>query len=241
MYRRIGILSFSSPGHYYPLTALGSRLQSRGHDVVYFQVADLEKPIRAAGLRFRQIGQDDFPSGSLRARDEEVGKLEGLAALRCGIRGIVRKSQMLFRDAPCAIRDEGVDALIVDQIEPAGGTVAEYLGLPFVSAAAALPVNLDVSVPPVTFPWTHRVGHWARFRNWMGNTASELSFSALVRTINQQRQAWGLRPIKGFNDLFSGLAQIAQLPAAMELPDRRLPPAFHHTGPWTDSEGRAPV
>jgi UDP:flavonoid glycosyltransferase YjiC (YdhE family) len=58
---RIGILSFSSPGHYYPLTALGRRLQSRGHDVVYFQVADLERPIRAAGLQFRQIGREDFP------------------------------------------------------------------------------------------------------------------------------------------------------------------------------------
>ena len=39
----------------------GRRLQSRGHDVVYFQVADLEPPIRAAGLRFRQIGREDFP------------------------------------------------------------------------------------------------------------------------------------------------------------------------------------
>ena len=65
MSRRIGILSFSSPGHYYPLTALGRRLQSRGHDVVYFQVADLEWPIRAAGLRFRQIGREDFPPSSL--------------------------------------------------------------------------------------------------------------------------------------------------------------------------------
>ena len=59
--RRIGILSFSSPGHYYPLTALGRRLQSRGHEVVYFQVTDLERPIRAAGLQFRQIGREDFP------------------------------------------------------------------------------------------------------------------------------------------------------------------------------------
>ena len=65
---RIGILSFSSPGHYYPLTALGRRLQSRGHEVVYFQVADLERPIRAAGLQFRQIGREDFPPGALRAR-----------------------------------------------------------------------------------------------------------------------------------------------------------------------------
>ena len=241
MYRRIGILSFSSPGHYYPLTALGRRLQSRGHDVVYFQVADLESPIRAAGLRFRQIGEHDFPLGSLRARDEECGKLEELAALRCGIRGMVTKSQMVLRDAPAAIRDEGVDALIVDQIEQAGGTVAEHLGLPYVNVAAALPVNLDASVPAVTLPWSHRVGLWARLRNWVGNITSELIFSGVVGTINQQRRAWGLPPVKGFNGLFSGLAQVAQLPAALELPGRRLPPGFHHTGPWTDAEGRAPV
>src|SRR5215468_2709483 len=102
--RRIGVLSFSSPGHYYPLTALGRRLQSRGHEVIYFQVADLEPAIRAAGLEFRQIGREDFPPGALRARDEELGKLEGMAALRCGLRGIRLKSMMLFRDAPTAIR-----------------------------------------------------------------------------------------------------------------------------------------
>src|ERR1700722_9859037 len=118
---RIVILSFSSPGHFYPLTALGRRLQSRGHEVVYFQVADLERPIRAAGLEFRQIGQKEFPPGSIRARDEELGQLKGLAALRCGLRGIRLKAMMLFRDAPVAIRDEGIDSLIVDQIEMAGG------------------------------------------------------------------------------------------------------------------------
>jgi MGT family glycosyltransferase len=209
--------------------------------VVYFQVADLERPIRAAGLHFRQIGREDFPPGSLRARDEEVSKLKGLAALRCGLRGIERKAMMLFRDAPAAIRDEGVDALIVDQIEMAGGTVAEYLGLPFVSAAAALPVNLDTSVPPCTLPWTHRVGVGARFRNWAGNAGFEWIFSGVRSTINCQRRAWGLPAVQGLNGTFSGLAQIAQLPATLELPGRRLPPGFHHTGPWTDAAGREPV
>ena len=222
--RRIGILSFSSPGHFYPLTALGRRLQSRGHEVVYFQVADLERPIRAAGLRFRQIGREDFPPGSLRARDEELGKLKGLAALRCALRGIKLKAKMLFRDAPAAIRDEGVDSLIVDQIEMAGGTVAEHLGLPFVSVAAALPINLDPSVPPVNFPWSHRVGVGARLRNRVGNAACEWTFSGVVQTINRQRRAWGLPPARGLNSLFSRLAQVAQLPAALELPGRRLPP-----------------
>jgi MGT family glycosyltransferase len=210
--------------------------------VVYFQVADLERPIRAAGLQFRQIGREDFPPGALRARDEEVGQLTGRAALRCGLRGIERKAMMLFRDAPAAIRDEGIDALIVDQIEMAGGTVAEHLDLPFVSAAAALPVNLDTSVPPCTLPWSHRVGIGARLRNWAGNATFEwIFFSGVRRTINRQRREWGLPAVRGLNDTFSRLAQVAQLPAALELPGRRLPPGFHHTGPWTDAAGRAPV
>ena len=70
--RRIGILSFPSPGHFYPLTALGRRLQSRGHEVVYFQVADLEPPIRAAGLEFRQIGREDFPPARSAARTRSL-------------------------------------------------------------------------------------------------------------------------------------------------------------------------
>src|SRR5262249_45506194 len=184
---RIGILSFSSPGHYYPLTALGRRLQSRGHEVVYFQVADLERPIGDAGLRFHQIGREDFPLGSLRARDEELGQLTGRAALRCALRGIELKSMMLFRDAPAAIRDEGVGALVVDQIEMAGGTVADYLGLPYVSVAAALPVNLDPSVPPVTLPWAHRTGVRARLRNWLGDGGYEWLFSGVPGGTDRQR------------------------------------------------------
>jgi zeaxanthin glucosyltransferase len=238
---RIGILSFSSPGHFYPLTALGRRLQSRGHEVVCFQVADLERPIRAAGLEFRQIGHEDYPLGSIRVRDVELGQLKGLAALSTAFRGMRMEAMMLFRDAPAAICDEGVDSLIVDQVEWAGGTVAEHLGLPFVSAAAALPVNADPSVPPFISPWPHRASIGARLRNRVGNAAVEWMFSGVLGTINRQRRAWGLSPARNLNALYSGLAQVTQLPAALELPGRRLPAGFHLTGPWTDAAGRAPV
>jgi UDP:flavonoid glycosyltransferase YjiC (YdhE family) len=123
----------------------------------------------------------------------------------------------------------------------AGGTVAEHLGLPFVSVAAALPVNLDPSVPPPTLPWPHRAGVKARLRNRVGNAALEWMFSGVLRAINRQRRAWGLPPARNLDALFSTLAQVAQLPAALELPGRRLPPHVHHTGPWTDAAGRMPV
>jgi zeaxanthin glucosyltransferase len=50
---------------------------------------------------------------------------------------------VLFRDAPAAIREDSVDALIVDHIEMAGGTIAEYRGLPLVSVAVSLPLDID--------------------------------------------------------------------------------------------------
>jgi MGT family glycosyltransferase len=75
----------------------------------------------------------------------------------------------------------------------------------------------------------------------VGNAASEWIFSGVLRTINRQRQAWGLPPARDVDSLFSRLAQVAQLPAALELPGRRLPPHVHHTGPWTDAAGREPV
>jgi len=239
--RRIGILSFASPGHYYPLTALGRRLQSKGHEVVYFQIADLEAPIRAAGLEFHQPGREDFPPGTVRKLDEELGKLKGLAGLRCALRRMILSSKMIFRDAPDAIREEGIDALIVDQVEMAGGTVAEHLGLPFVSVALAVPLNFDASVPFMFYPWSHGLGPVARLRNRLGNALMEGISSGVLRAIDRQRRAWLLPPGTGINSTFSDLAQVAQLPAVLDLPGRRLPPHFHYTGPWTDNEARAPV
>jgi zeaxanthin glucosyltransferase len=118
--------------------------------------------------------------------------------------------------------------------------VAEHLGLPFVSVAVALPLNTDPLVPIGIFPWPHRTGVAARLRNRIGNAAFEWIFSGVVSTINRQRRAWGLPPARNVQSLLSRLAQVAQLPAALELPGRQ-PPRVHHTGPWTDATARAPV
>src|SRR5262249_21236012 len=161
--------------------------------------------------------------GTIRKQDEELGKLKDLAGLRFALRRLILNATMIFRDAPAAIRDEGVDALIVDQVETSGGTVAEHLGLPFVSAALALPLNLDASVPCVAFAWSHGFGRATRFRNRLGNAFIEWISAGVLGTINRQRRAWGLPPARRLDALLSGLAQVAQLPAALELPGRRVP------------------
>jgi MGT family glycosyltransferase len=237
-----GFLSYPAPGHLYPLTALARRLQQRGHQVTYFQVADAEPFIRAAGLEYRQIGAADHPPGTLRQIVEPLGRLKGIAGIRYTVREMVcRDAAMVLRDAPAAVRAAGVDTLVVDQAEFAGGSVAEHLGLPFVTAIATLPTNLDDSVPFVGFAWGHGTGLLARLRNRLGNAFLEFLLTPLHRLVNERRRAWRLPAVRTLGDYNSRRAQVAQVPAEFDFPGRRLPPHFHYTGPFTDGAGRTPV
>ncbi|MDG3002307.1 glycosyltransferase [Paludisphaera mucosa] len=234
-------MSLPSPGHAYPMAALGRKLQSKGHEVVVFQLPDYERRVREAGLEYREIGRTSYPPGSMREIDARLGRLKGMAALRYTIREVAGSTRMVLDDAPDAIRAAGVEALVVDQAQVAGGTVAERLGLPFVSVALALPLNVDAETPPFQFPWRHREGFAARLRNRAGHVLAQAMGWPVAKVIQSRRRAWGMPLLGGVNAAFSRLAQITQLPAALELPGRRVPPTFHYTGPWTDPAARAAV
>ena len=240
--RRIGILSFSSPGHYYPLTALGRRLQSRGHEVVYFQVADLERPIRAAGLQFCQIGRHDFPLGALRARDEEVGQLEGAAALRCGLlaesNGRLRCSSGTHRPRS-AMRGSTLSSSIKSRW-PAGPSPNISVCRSSAWQRPCRSISIPASRPSLSLGRIVPVSGLGSGIGWATRFASGPSRGSYRRSTDKRR-IWGLPRVRNFNGLFSGLAHVSQLPAALELPGRRLPPQFYHTGPWTDAAGRMPV
>src|SRR5580698_7181475 len=139
---RIGAFCFPGTGHINPMTALARTLQQRGHQVVIFGIADTEARIRAAGVEFHQIGAEDYPPGTLRALDEKLGELKGLATFKFTVERVKNTARMILRDGPEAVRKTGVDALLVDEADM-GGNVAEYLGLPFVSIAMFPPLVQD--------------------------------------------------------------------------------------------------
>jgi zeaxanthin glucosyltransferase len=234
----LGLLSFPGTGHLNPLTGLGRKLQSRGHEVTYFQIADCEPAIRAAGLGYVQIGKEDYPVGSLRKLDDDLGRLKGLKAIRFSVERIRRSAVMMMRDGPDAIRRRGVMMLIVDQAEVGGGTVADHLNLPYVSVTPFIPLHLDPSVPFFGYGWRHGTSPYHRIRNRLGNALFTYTTEATRKTVRAKRLEWGLPALKGVNDFSSRVAQITQTPAAFEFPGRRLPPNFHYTGPWTDPESR---
>jgi MGT family glycosyltransferase len=139
---------------------------------------------------------------------------------------------MICRDAPAAIKEEGIDMLLVDQTEPAGGTVAEHLGIPFVTICNALAINRESEVPPPFSPWAYQQGVLPRLRNRIGYAASELLTKPIERTLRRYRREWGLLRYSSPEQYFSPLAQISQTPSGFDFPRRSLPASFHYAGPF---------
>jgi zeaxanthin glucosyltransferase len=228
---RFGIISPPVSGHIHPFSALGRELVARGHSVTYFQMLDLEEKIRSEGIDYCPIGASDHPRGSLPESLATLGQLKGLAALRFTIRAVERTTVMVCRDAPRAVRSAGIDALLVDQMEPAGGAVAEHLGIPFVTVCNALAINRDRLVPPPFTPWRYRQSSVAGLRNAIGYRVSDWLTRPIARAVAEYRHAWKLSALRSPDDSFSKLAQICQMPKAFDFPRSDLPDTFHYVGP----------
>jgi zeaxanthin glucosyltransferase len=229
--KHFGIISPPVSGHIHPFAALGRELIARGHRVTYLQMADLEEKIRSEEIDFEPIGLIDHPRGSLPQSLSRLGQLKGLAALRFTINAVARTSVTVCRDAPDAIRRAGIDALLVDQMEPAGGAVAEHLGLPFITVCNALAINRDPVAPPPFTDWTYRDSPWARVRNTIGYAASDWLTRPITNVVAEYRKQWKLPALRSPDDSFSRLAQICQMPREFDFPRAHLPQHFHYVGP----------
>ncbi len=236
-----GIICPAAAGHLNPMTTLGYELQKRGHRVTLFGILDAQLKTIAAGLEFRALGEEEFPIGWTAQRDAKQGKLSGLAALRYTISWLEELAAMLLRDAPEAIKAAGVEALLVDQASPEGGTVAEFLDIPFVTVCSALMLNRDDHVPPFVTNWRYNPAWWARLRNRVGYELLHPLGRPVREVIAKYRQKWKLPPHLIYNDYYSQLAQISQQPAEFEFPRKELPSYFHFTGPYSNPASREPA
>jgi UDP:flavonoid glycosyltransferase YjiC (YdhE family) len=238
---RIGVICFPGIGHLNPFTALGHALQERGHEVVFFGIADVESRVRAAGLEFSLIGSQDYPPGTLRKLDERLGQLSGLGVFRFTVERVKNTAVMVLRDAPEAIRKADVDAMVIDQADMGGGSVADYLGLPFASVSVLPPFIRDNRVPPFFFGWPARYDLIGRLRNEFGIRLLSAIANPLYRITNGQRRAWGLKRFERREEALSPIVQITQLPRALEFDGCPQPAALHYTGPFRFDKKRPPV
>ncbi|AFY33079.1 glycosyltransferase [Calothrix sp. PCC 7507] len=236
-----GLICPSATGHLNPMTTLGYELQRRGHRVTLFGILDSQAKTLAAGLEFRAIGESAFPKGTMTQLFTELGKLSGLAAVKYTITCIQKTGAMFLDEAPAVIKEAGVQALLVDQVSPEGGTVAEFLDIPFISVCNAMMINRDFSVPPFNTSWSYSRAWWAKVRYRAGYELLNRIGQPIRETINQYRREWKLPPYSDPNDYYSQLAQISQQPAEFEFPRQNLPKSFHFTGPYHNPASRESI
>lgn len=226
-----GIITPPVAGHIHPFGALGRELIARGHRVTLLQMDDVRSRALAEGLEFAPLGESDHPSGTLNRSLMQLGQLAGYGALRFTIDVVRRTTEMICRDAPAVVRACGIDRLLVDQTEPAGGSVAEYLRIPFVTVCNALALNREPDIPPPFTGWRYRKSIWARAGNFLGYAIHDRIMAPVLQVLNVWRRRWGLTPVGEAAESFSQLAQISQLTPEFDFPRTRLPAHFHYAGP----------
>jgi len=235
---RIGVFVSCATGHLNPTIALCRELKRRGHEVMFFGVADARERVLGAGLGYITLGEKDYPLGTTSLAARQLGELSGSAARRFTFRHLQTVATLMFEHGLPAVRENQTDLILVDQIEPAGPTIADHLGLPFVTIATGGLTNREYGVPPITRGWTYGGGLGKTLRNRLGYALLDHETRSIARYVNQWRRRWKLPVYRTVDDTLSRLAQLSPEPAEFEFPRRHLPRCVHFLGPFIDVSAR---
>ena len=228
----IALICPQLPGHLNPMTTLGQALVKQGHRVSIAGFPELNAAVKWPGLETLPVGRPEIEAGEYQADLAKLGQLRGYSAVRFTGVMLRKAAAVVLRDAPQAFRDAGVEGVVVDQVSPAGASVAQVLGLPFVIVCNALALNVEPGLPPPVFPWPYRTGVLARCRNHFGNWLFSMAARTVYSAVNDYRAKHGL-PREAFGQQDYGeLVQVAQQPGFFDFRRERLPDHFHYTGPW---------
>ena len=224
-------------GHLNALQALARVLVGRGHRVTLLGPEDARR-WAWPDVAFEPIGADTHPAGHVEAVSRRMGRLFGPLGLPAMIRGLADDTAMVARTAPAAIERLGVDALIVDQLEPGGGVVARGLGLPYMSVACALPIERDDDVPPVFVGWRYDPSSHGRWRNRGGHRVADRMMRRQGQALADAARRFGLAPRTRASDWISPALSVSQTVPSLDFPRHAAPATLHHVGPLRVPEDR---
>ena len=225
----IGIICLSATGHLNTVLPLGCELQQRGHNITIFSAMDAEIKIKGMGFKFCEVYSPSLPN-----------RLKGLANINQTLNNFAQIAETRLEKAPKLIEQHNIDVLLIDLSVFEGGTIADYLNLPYITVCCMLPFYQDLTIPPIPTTWQYNPAWWAKLRNRAFYGLCNLAAKPVFQVISQYRQKWNLPPCKQTNDLFSKQAIITRHIPEFEFP-RQLPLHFHFTGPFHNSIERQPV
>jgi UDP:flavonoid glycosyltransferase YjiC (YdhE family) len=235
-----GILCLGATGHLNTMLPLGHELQKRGHHVTIFSDPNAQPKVEAAGFNFCDIYfQSDGTNQQQQPQTEKAGILTNVINIRRTLKKFAQQAETRLQKAPLVIREQGVEALIVDLSVFEGGTIADYLNLPYVTMCCMLPFYQDPAIPPIPTIWQYNLAWWAQFRNQISYSLLNLMAQPVLQ-VSRYRQMWDLPVYTHPNDIFSKLAIITRHIPGFEFP-RQLPRHFYFTGSFHQAIARDPI
>jgi zeaxanthin glucosyltransferase len=231
-----GVLSYKGIGHLNPLIALSRQLVTRGHRVTLFQHPELERQVRACGLEFFPIDVPGSSAGQHRGSTNQRKPRTWIGEIAHRLQRIEEDMEAFLRGYPPAIRDAGVDTLIMGEITLSGPTLAEILRLPYFVVSTSIPHNFGWDAPrSIANPGSYL----DRLRKELLEVSVLRMRGPVRRSLDQYRRKNGLQSIRNIGKTFPELAHITQWPQCLDVPRSELPPNFFYTGPFVDDAGRA--
>jgi zeaxanthin glucosyltransferase len=226
---RIAFICPPFAAHLASFRALGEALQARGHEPFFLLNAGSSGAVGSLPLHHVPARAGDPDVAQVLAAAEKPG---GLVATLRTIADSASLTDQLCEGGRERLRELGTDAVVGDQMEPAGYLLAKALGLPFVGLACAVPIDPAPGVPLPFLDWPFEPEAQGKLRR-TGKIAAVLS-----RRQNQVIAAWskrfGLEAHASLQDCL-GPTQIAQMVPAFDFP-RPEPLPFVPVGPLRRAE-----
>lgn len=231
--------------HFQALQALCVELIERGHRVTFFHQSDAAHWLSDPRIGFRSVGAGSHPPGSLEQTLRQAARPDTPWGLRRIIKQMAGTTAMLCNELPGAFADNGIEAVLCDQMEPAGGLVGESLGLPFISVACALPVNREPGLPLPVMPFAYASDERSQHMYRGSSQVYDWLMKPLGKVISNAALRLNIPPRTALHECLSPLAQISQTLAGFDFPRSQLPTHFHAVGPLrspaTPQQGEWPI
>ncbi len=201
--------------HIAAFEAIGEALLARGHDVAIMAHGGVEPDLTLEGASFLALPGH---RADLETLWNDAGGRNGAVRLWKILQSGARATADIARHAPALLRREGIEALLVDEMEPGGGLVARSLGLPFLSVACSLPVEGDPALPPPYIGWPYDPSRQGLKRNRGGRRVADLVLAPQRLAIRRAAAQLGVQGAERLEDCLSPLATLSQTSAEFDFP-----------------------
>jgi MGT family glycosyltransferase len=240
---KIGFLSMPLTGHLHPMTALGRKMQARGHEVVFFGLPDAARIVLNAGLDFIPFGEEEYPGGTTPAMYAHLAMLKGEDVVRYSFQEMhPQRARITLEQLPEKLVHTGVKALVIDTIHFFAELVPMSMAIPYAHIWNVLHIDNSGVTPPCLFGWDHEDTPVARARNMEAVKKMSSVFQPIQQVARSWAQNHGLQiDWDTPNATISKLAVITQTPKEFDFPEVPQAPAFHYAGPFQDDYGRERV